>query len=235
MCGELMKLLLLSDIHGNTENLEKLAVEFSKADAVLFGGDFAKFQHPETALPVLQALSKSHECVFSVIGNCDDIDFLSEVEKADISVQASMVFHEGIVIAGSGGGSKFSGATPFERTDEELVSDFKIVENSLAQIGDKDGHCNSLVLIMHNPPKDTACDLIPGNIHVGSDCLRAFVEKTQPLLVLTGHIHESAAIDKVGSSTIVNPGSLAEGKYAVAELKMTDGLWSVEQVELRSI
>ncbi|WP_147634122.1 metallophosphoesterase [Treponema pectinovorum] len=227
-----MKLLLLSDIHGNTENLEKLATEFANADIVLFGGDFAKFSHPETAKPVLEALTKSHECVFAVIGNCDELDFLAQVEKADISVEASMVFHEGLVIAGSGGGSKFSGDTPFERTDEELVSDFNIVEDSISQIGDKDGHCNNLILIMHNPPKDTACDLIPGNIHVGSEKLRAFIEKTQPLLVLTGHIHESAGIDKVGESTIVNPGALLEGKYARAELEFTDGKWSVEKIEL---
>ena len=35
-----MKFLVLSDIHGNEEKLEKLNAEFEAADAVLFAGDF---------------------------------------------------------------------------------------------------------------------------------------------------------------------------------------------------
>ena len=88
---------------------------------------------------------------------------------------------------------------------------------------------------MHNPPKDTDCDMIPGGIHVGSALLRSFIEKYEPVLVVTGHIHESAGISRVGSSTVVNPGSLAEGKYAVVELDNAGGTWSVKSAELKSL
>ena len=37
-----MKFLVISDIHGNIENLEKLESQFSTADAVLFAGDFCE-------------------------------------------------------------------------------------------------------------------------------------------------------------------------------------------------
>ena len=50
-----MKFLILSDIHGNLENLDKLDSRFKDADAVLFGGDFARFDHLETAKPVLRS------------------------------------------------------------------------------------------------------------------------------------------------------------------------------------
>ena len=146
-----------------------------------------------------------------------------------------MVFKDGLVIAGSGGGSKFSGDTPFERTEDELVQDFDVIKNSLSQIADDDGKCSSLVLIMHNPPKDTKTDVIPGGIHVGSQKLREFIENVQPVLVVTGHIHESAGIDKIGESTVINPGALMEGKYALAELKKTAGKWVVKSAELCSL
>ena len=230
-----MKILIISDAHGNVENIEKLSEQAKNADLVLFGGDFAKFNCPETGKPALEALVKNSDSIFAVLGNCDEPDFISEIEDADICVQKSMVFKDGLVIAGSGGGSKFSGDTPFERTEEELVQDFDVIKNSLSQIADDDGKCSSLVLIMHNPPKDTKADVIPGDIHVGSQKLREFIESTQPVLVVTGHIHESAGIDKIGDSTVINPGALMEGKYALAELEKTDGKWVVKSAELRSL
>ena len=213
-----MKILIISDVH-----------------LVFFGGDFAKFNCPETGKPALEALLKNSGSIFAVLGNCDEPDFISEIEDADICVQKSMVFKDGLVIAGSGGGSKFSGDTPFERTEDELVQDFDVIKNSLSQIADDDGKCSSLVLIMHNPPKDTKTDVIPGGIHVGSQKLREFIENVQPVLVVTGHIHESAGIDKIGESTVINPGALMEGKYALAELKKTAGKWVVKSAELCSL
>ena len=222
-----MKFLVVSDIHGELEQLEKLAPECKKADAVLFGGDFAKFEHTETAAPVLEKLCAMHENVFAVLGNCDEPDFLSAVEAKDISVQGSLSFCDGIAVCGSGGGSKFTGTTPFERTEDELVSDYSVLDG--ADIG------GNLILIMHNPPKDTKCDMIPNGMHVGSEKLRACIEKLRPVAVVTGHIHESAGIDTVGDSTVINPGSLAEGKYAWLEVEKTDGAWKVQKAELCSL
>ncbi len=227
-----MKILVISDIHGNTENIEKLADRFAAADFVLFAGDFARFNHPETGKPALEALLNRHESVFAVLGNCDEPAFLEEIEKADISVEGSMVFHDGLVIAGSGGGSKFTGETPFERTEEELLKDYSIVKESLPQIADENGTVNNLILIMHNPPKETDCDMIPGGVHVGSALLRDFIEKTQPVLTVTGHIHESAGMSKIGSTLVMNPGALMEGKYGWVELKEDGGKWSVASAEL---
>lgn len=231
-----MRFLIISDMHGDTANVEKLADEFARADAVLFGGDFAKFNHAETGKPALETLVKKHESVYAVIGNCDEPEFLSELEAADISVENGMVFHDSLIFAGSGGGTKFSGDTPFERTEEEILSDYAILKDSAAQCADENGHWNNLVLIMHNPPKDTACDLIPAGVHVGSSALRAFIEETQPLLVVTGHIHESAGIDTIGRTTVVNPGALFEGKYAVAEAQKDEsGAWSITKAELKTL
>ena len=222
-----MRFLVISDIHGNLENLEKLSDEFKSADAVLFAGDFAEFGKAETGKPVLELLCKKHDQVFAVLGNCDESDFLAELEARDISVQKSAAFFDSLCVCGSGGGSKFTGTTPFERTDEELLSDFSPVQD-----GEK---WHNLIAIMHNPPKDTKCDMLPNGIHVGSVLLRDFIEKTEPLAVITGHIHESANIDTVGQTIVINPGALAEGKYAVLEASSGADGWKVDSAALKSL
>ena len=65
--------------------------------------------------------------------------------------------------------------------------------------------------MLHSPPRDTRCDVMSGGAHVGSRAIRAFVERHQPPLVLSGHIHESPRAsggwrDTVGRSVVVNPG-----------------------------
>lgn len=230
-----MRFLVLSDIHGDIATLEKLDEEFAAADAVLFAGDFARFNEPDTGLPVLNTLVKKHETLFSVLGNCDNPEFIKELEKLDISVQGDMVFRDGLVFAGSGGALTFTGNTPNERTDEELVSDLHIVLEQSAENTEQDGTWPNMILLTHQPPKDTVCDLITNGIHVGSQLIRQFIEKTQPLAVITGHIHESAGIDHIGNTIIINPGSLAEGKYAILEVVENQESWEVKKADLYTI
>lgn len=227
-----MKFLVLSDMHGNVDILGKLEDEFNTADAVLFAGDFAAFNKPETGLPSLDALCKKHDTIFSVIGNCDEPDFLEQIEKRDISVENALVFHEGLVFAGSGGGSKFTGTTPNERADEDLLADLDIVSRSDESSGDGQGHWGNLIVIMHNPPKNTKCDEVAPTVHVGSPLLRTFIEEKKPLAVITGHIHESAGIDMIGNTTVINPGPLAHGCYAIMETENVNGTWQVTKAEL---
>ena len=230
-----MKFLILSDIHGDLSNLNKLDARFEEADAVLFGGDFAEFGHEESGRPVLEALRKKHENIFSVLGNCDAPGFLSEIEAADMSVQGALVFHDGIAICGAGGGTKFTGTTPFEREESEILSDYDIIEDSIAECTGAGDFWPNLILIMHNPPKDTACDALPNGVHVGSGELRSYIERRRPFLVVTGHIHESAGIERLNDTLIINPGSLAEGKYGWVEAERSGGRWGVLKAELRGL
>ena len=224
-----MKFLVLSDIHGNIDALDKLDEQFSQADAVLFAGDFARFKHPETGLPVLEKLLTKHEVIFSVIGNCDEPEFLAKIEARDCSIQKALVFHEGLAFSGSGGATPFTNDTPNERPEEEILEDFALVTQATEQQWD------NLIMIMHNPPKDTKCDTVPGGIHVGGPLSAELIKKIQPLAVITGHIHESAGIDKIGNTTVINPGALLEGKYAWLEVEKTDGSWNVTKAELQSL
>ena len=224
-----MKFLVISDLHGNLEALDKMDEIFKQADGVIFAGDFAKFGSEETGLPALEKLCSKHDTIFSVIGNCDNPSFIEETEKHDISVEKQLVMYEGLAFAGSGGGSKFTGTTPNEKSEEELMADFKIITEQGEQ------EWNNLIAVSHNPPKNTDCDKISGGVHVGSELFTQFIEQYKPLAVVTGHIHESAGICKVGTTTVINPGALLEEKYAWLEVAKENGGWKVVSAELKSL
>jgi uncharacterized protein len=92
---------------------------------------------------------------------------------------------------------------------------------------------------LHCPPKDTQLDRAPAltadlklileggeprMVHVGSSAVRALIEKYRPILSLHGHIHESKAIEKIGPTTCVNPGSAySEGVIDGAVVEVAGG------------
>lgn len=253
-----MHFLILSDAHADTEYLSKLDDEFKKADAVIFAGDFTNYNEPEKAMPVLNLLDEKSPALYSVLGNCDEPAFLEELEKRDISVQGTMVFRDGLAFAGSGGASKFTGVTPNERTEEELQSDLNMVaEHSVEyeeypydendsnteeaaekvenMTSDASLEWNNLIVISHNPPKDTKVDMISSGIHVGSALYRNFLETYQPLLSVSGHVHESVGIDTIGRTTVINPGALMEGCYAVLDIQKQKGVWTVTNATLKKL
>jgi len=73
------------------------------------------------------------------------------------------------------------------------------------------------LFVLHSPPRGTRCDMIAAEQHVGSRAIRAFVERYQPPLVLSGHIHESPRVsssyrDTIGRTLIVNPGQFGTSR-----------------------
>jgi hypothetical protein len=60
--------------------------------------------------------------------------------------------------------------------------------------------------------------------NVGSTAVLDAIKRYQPLLGLHGHIHESKAIQKVGRTTCVNPGSeYTEGTLKGVIITIDDG------------
>lgn len=221
-----MKFLVISDLHGATGVLDKMNDIFAAADAVMFAGDFAEFSHEETARPALEKLCSVHKRIFSVIGNCDPPALLGETEAAGINVQGKLVDFEGLKIAGSGGGTKFMHNTPYEREEEDILKDLDAARGA-------DG--SSLIVIMHNPPKGSDCDKVAPLVHVGSKLLSDFIERFQPLAVVTGHIHESRAVCKIGRTVVINPGPLSDGDYAWLEVERGADGWSVTKAALARV
>lgn len=224
-----MKFLVISDLHGKPEILDKMDEIFKSVDAVLFAGDFCECFKPETSKPAMDALLKKHDEIYAVLGNCDEPDFIEELEDNEINAEKILNFTGGISIIGSGGGQIFTQKTPNERSEEDLISDYKILESENAD------SLENLVIISHNPPKNTKCDAVNSELHAGSELFRKFIENKKPLAVICGHIHEGRGIDKIQNTTIINPGSLAEGKYGILEINKINGKMKVTNAELFTV
>ena len=78
-----------------------------------------------------------------------------------------------------------------------------------------------LLMICHPPPFDTKCDRIRSGQPVGSTAARQFIEEVKPDVCISGHIHESAGVDRIGPTQIFNAGPFKGGGYIV--VRTNDG------------
>lgn len=122
--------------------------------------------------------------------------------------------------------------TPREATEEELADRLQEMFRAVRDPG-------RLVLVAHPPPRATELDQAPaidGEFRVqtdlgsprmapvGSSAVRSFIEEHQPVLGLHGHVHESKAIQRLGETVCVNPGSeYGDGVLCGAVIGLRDG------------
>ena len=105
--------------------------------------------------------------------------------------------------------------TPREDSEKGLR---KRIDNLVDKLDDP----RKAIFNLHAPPYGTMLDLAPeldankkpvtvagqvNFVHVGSKAVREALEKYQPMIGLHGHIHESSGHDRIGDTTVVNPGS----------------------------
>ena len=217
-----MKLLVISDGHGAIDNLSALSGIAENVDLVLFAGDFAAFNQLHTGLPFLKKLRSLHKNIYSVLGNCDPPSFIEELKAHNVNMQASNICFDDFVLLGSGGASKFTGSTPNERTDEELASDIT------QHYKEKDG--DNIILVTHNPPHGVKTDKVAPLVHVGSKLIRKLIEEKEPILAISGHIHEAFGVDFIGQTLVLNPGALCDGRFAIAEVTQENGRYKATAV-----
>ena len=84
------------------------------------------------------------------------------------------------------------------------------LEEELARLPSSES--DRTIAVMHCPPYNTRCDVLLNGEHIGSRAIRRWIERTQPLLTLHGHIHESPKMsgsffDRLGGTVVVNPGA----------------------------
>ena len=173
------KLLIFSDIHGDTAALEKLMA--TEADYYFAAGDLANFGRGLDAMgPILQ---RRAERMYVLPGNheseTDIVRFCREFGFHDFHGRTMVI--EGYNVAGLG----YSNPTPFDTPGE-------YTEQELGERLNKFSGLAPLVLICHTPPKGTALDRAAEGKHFGSEAIREFIDREQPLYFFCGHIHEAA-------------------------------------------
>jgi len=213
----MLRLLVIADMHGEVELISKVIEKLSKErfDAVVSPGDFSDmfnvpegFSQVDIAEIILQKLLSFEKPVFCVPGNHDPYDILELFDEYNVNIHGTIKKIGKFEIMGFGGAlTPFN--TKFEPTEEEIKANLERLHRKTS---------GKFILVTHNPPYGTNVDRIEAGKHVGSKAIREFIEKTQPLLSISAHIHESSGTDRVGDTVIFYPGVSYEGYYGLVTI-----------------
>lgn len=209
-----MRLLVVSDIHGSEDALDKCRDEAATADLLLCVGDLTHFGGVSDARRVIDELRSIHPQVRSVAGNCDNREIESYLQKEGVLLGSKPEEFQGVHWAGLSGAMPGPIDTPYEISEEQIEAFLEQLPLEAAQ---------PLILVSHQPPYNTVADRAMKMKHVGSRRLSEWIEAQQPLLVLSGHIHESFGHKLYGHSHVINPGALKDGRYAVVDIDSDQG------------
>lgn len=206
-----MKLVSISDIHGRMDSPNRLEPWLEAADLVILAGDITNFGHATEARAIIEPLQSSASRLLAVTGNCDYPDVAEALAELGISLEGGPIIVEGTPLVGLGGSLPGPAPTPNVFSEDEL-------ETRLAQAVTGLPDDTPFLLVSHQPPRDTAADRTDAGQHVGSQAVHDFIQRHQPLICFTAHIHESHGVSRIGDTWVINPGPLNRGRVAFAEL-----------------
>ncbi len=222
-----MKIIALPDLHGSqfgvkvVEGIDRLGARLAAVDLVLLAGDLGGKLREAQA--VLDAVRRHNAHVLAVPGNWDTREVQAALEAEGINLHRRHVVMNSLAFLGAGGSLSPGIPMPCLFTETQFADILAAAAAGVDPALPK-------VLVCHQPPVDTIADRLWNGKHVGSKSVRAFIERVQPLVCFTGHIHEGQGIDRIGATPIVNPGMLAEGRYAYAEIGT-----GIEVLEIREL
>ena len=205
-----MRIVSFGDIHMSLPIIERLAPELRAADLVILSGVLTNFGGSDDAARGLAATRRHARNVLAVSGNLDQLEVIDFLREEGVSLHGESRRFGALGIFGCGGSNRTPFHTPTELSDEEIGL---LLERGYAGIAD----VQHVLMVCHTPPAHTATDRITSGHHVGSPTVRAFIEAHQPAVCITGHIHESAGVDRIGRTTVVNAGALRDGGYIVVD------------------
>nr|WP_321512995.1 metallophosphoesterase [uncultured Pseudodesulfovibrio sp.] len=198
--------IAFGDIHESTGLLEVIP-GMSEAEGIIITGDITNRGSREAVRRVIDAVAAINPRILAQPGNMDTDTVQAYLKEQDMDIHLRIrELSPGLSLMGVGMSTPTPFGTPSE-VPEETITAWLNETHKLA------GDDNQLIAVIHEPPYDTKVDLLGNGQHVGSPGVREFIERVQPVLVLTGHIHESKAVDMIGNTPIINPGMLAGGGY----------------------
>ena len=206
-----MKIITVSDIHGETSMINRIGEVLASADLVLISGDITNFGGREEARKVIDEFLDYNSSILAVPGNCDHPEVETYLENEGLSLHRGSRLFENFGIAGVGGSLITPFFTPYEFTDRDMEA---YLYEGVAGIPPG----TPLVLLLHHPPHETKLDFASASGHLGSSAVRRFIMEKHPLVCFSGHIHEAVGIDSIGETKLANPGPLRNGKYVYTEI-----------------
>ena len=213
-----MNICVITDIHGKKSSLRNFfdAIEIKQFELLLCCGDITSFGGEIEAKEILDLIPNMP--FYTVFGNCDKSGVSDYISSKGISLHERELKISDYTIGGFGGSNKSPFGTPSEYEEDHIMA-------GLSKLSYK-----NMVLVTHVPPYGTKLDRIGNNKSIGSNSVRTIIEKKQPLVAISGHVHESRAIDYLGKTALLNPGPLKDGYYGIVKLNLNE-----VKVELKEI
>jgi len=206
-----MKLLVIGDIHGHLDYLIDLESLVGDCDGIVIAGDITDFGGGYQARTIISSLSGFGKPLLAVPGNCDLEGAADELQREHINLHGRHLNLGDLQFVGvggsvpTGGANAESGEDTFRRILQQSIFGLASTEN--------------LVLVTHQPAYGVRVDQRDSGHHGGSRAVLEFIEEYQPILAISGHIHEAYGIDQLGTTVLLNPGPFRCGHYAVARIE----------------
>ena len=201
-------MVVFPDIHDQGDDFKKIRHVLADVDVVILAGDMTKGR-VEHLHRVLNFIEPYNEHILAVCGNMDTERMNMWLANEGISIHRRSEIFDGLAFLGVGGALPYYGDYVF--SEEEFEG---FLEDTLQGIPKN----MPKILVSHQPPYNTKMDVARNGEHVGSKSVRAFIEREQPLICFTGHMHSATGIDKIGDTLVCNPGPFVK-YYAYAEVE----------------
>ena len=215
--------IAFGDIHESFDILEDIP-GLSEAEGVIITGDITNRGSRQAASRVIEAVAGINPRILAQPGNMDTVDVADYLRELDMDIHLRVrELAPGVGLMGVGLSTPTPFGTPSEIPEETLK---EWLDATHAKVGD----FSHLVCIIHEPPRNSKVDVLPNGQHVGSPAVRAFIERVQPAVAITGHIHEATGTDTIGATPVINPGMLAGGGFVRIEFDGQAVRASLEQV-----
>jgi Icc-related predicted phosphoesterase len=198
-----MQWIVLADVHGSVRYLPFIVPELSRAQGVFIAGDITNFGGRREAAQMIDSIAAVNGNIVAVAGNCDPEGVAQFLEERGMTAHGTAQAQGTLCCVGVNGSlSGEQGEAAFTRVLEQAVSSHT-------------HGASQLVVLSHQPAYGTAVDALRGGAYCGSKAIRQFIEAREPILAISGHIHEASGVDRLGKTTLVNPGPFRSGQYAV--------------------
>lgn len=193
----MVKILAISDTHGDSDLVKKLAMRAEKenVDLIVHCGDLTGWNEEAE---IIAPLKKTGKKILIIPGNHETSAITSYLAKKYdvIHLHGSFHKHEDIAFFGVGGSTDFT-AFLEPQTEGELFEKLQKAHEEIKDIKKK-------IMITHMHPYGEQSKILGFS---ASRAINKAIEKFEPAFHLHGHIHETFGFkEKIGSTTVINVG-----------------------------
>jgi Icc-related predicted phosphoesterase len=193
-----MKILAAGDIHGDMDQVKKLAMQAKAEDVdlVVLSGDLTMGEmHTQGLIGPFKAVGKK---VVLIPGNHETVataDFLAELYGVK-NLHGYSIYMGDVGIFGAGSAN----IGLFQLPENEITA---LLKKGFDRIKD----VKTKIMVTHVHPDKTLMSKFSENLFPGSVAARRFIEQYQPDIAICSHVHEAEGIEEnIGKTRVINVG-----------------------------